>query len=244
MLSKGSVKMKLRNKGKLIGATLIIILVSACSSGGDSATNNNQSNTGTNTNNTGDGLTGTYYQGATYNSFGNIAFDGLTRAFSRTDAQIDFWDGTALFRYEPVTGYGDSYSVEWKGFIKIETAGDYGFGTISDDGSEIWIDGNLIVNNSELQYYDWEDNISEGDLPGETFPALTLSAGFHEITVRFFENFALDGIELWWLKAGSGPSSIPYFGTNFHDVAPVFNANTNWEIIPTSVLYTTKPVTP
>ncbi|VAW69703.1 hypothetical protein MNBD_GAMMA09-1873, partial [hydrothermal vent metagenome] len=40
------------------------------------------------------------------------------------------------------------------------------------------------------------------------------------------------------------PSSIPYFGTNFHDVAPVFNANTNWEIIPTSVLYTTKPVTP
>ncbi|NOZ52358.1 MAG: hypothetical protein GXP08_04305 [Gammaproteobacteria bacterium] len=236
--------MDLQNKVKLICTTLTIVLLSACSGGGDTTTSNNAPNTGNNTNSAGDGLTGTYYQGVTQDGLGNIGFDGLTRVFTRTDAQIDFWDGTALYRFEPVAGFGDNYSVEWKGFIRIETAGDYGFGTISDDGSEVWIDGNLVVNNAEFQYFDWEDNISEGDLPGETFPVLILSAGFHEITVRFFEVFALDGIELWWLKPGSGPSSIPYFGTNFNDVAPVANANTNWEIVPGAVLYTAKPVTP
>lgn len=238
---KGETDMDLGNKLKLSCAVLTIVLVSACSDGGDSATGNTSPASGSNA---GDGLIGTYYEGVTQDGLGNIGFAGLTKVFSRTDTQIDFWDGTALYRFEPVAGFGDNYSVEWKGFIKIETAGDYGFGTISDDGSEIWIDGNLVVNNSEFQYFDWEDNISEGDLPGETFPALTLSAGFHEITVRFFEVFALDGIELWWLKPGSGPSSIPYFGTNFNDVAPVANANTNWEIVPGAVLYTAKPVTP
>ncbi len=190
------------------------------------------------------GLIGNYYQGTTQDGSGNIGFTGLTKAFSRTDSVIDFWDGTALYRFEPVTGSEDLYSVQWKGFINIETAGDYGFGTISDDGSEIWIDGNLIVDNAEFQYFDWEDNISEGDVSGETFPTLTLSAGMHEIEIRFFESFALDGIELWWLKPNLGTSNIPYKGTNFNDVAPVFDAATNWEIVPNSVLFTTNTATP
>jgi len=216
---------------RLTGLLLTVILVSACGGGGSGSGNNGNNN---------NGLIGSYYEGITQDGLGNIGFDGLTKAFSRTDSVIDFWDGTALFRFEPVAGSEDLYSVQWKGFINIDTAGDYGFGTISDDGSEVWIDGNLIVDNAEFQYFDWEDNISESDAPGATFPVLTLSAGLHEIEVRFYESFALDGIELWWLKPGLGSSNIPYKGTNFNDVAPVFDATTNWEIIPNSVLFTTK----
>ncbi len=59
-----------------------------------------------------------YYQGTAQDGLGNIGFDGLVKAFSRTDPIIDFWDGTALYRFEPVAGSEDLYSVQWKGFIR------------------------------------------------------------------------------------------------------------------------------
>jgi len=215
---------------KIYGIAFTLLLLAACGGGGgDGITDPPPANSG---------LTARYYQGAAVDGNGNITFAGLTQAFEQVDQDIVFWDGTAEYRFEPIAGWEDNYSVEWTGFIYIETAGEYGFGTISDDGSEVWIDGQLVVANNELQWYDWEDNISEGDLPGTSFPALMLSEGFHEITIRFYEIFAFDGIELWWLKPGSGPSAIPYIGTNFADIAPVANPNTNWELVPASVLHT------
>ena len=187
-----------------------------------------------------EGLTGHYYQGYNIDTSGAISFTGLTEAFSRIDTVIDFWDGSQYFRWEPVPGWGNNYSIEWLGYIFIEQPGDYGFGTISDDGSQILIDSIQIVDNSELQWYDWEDNISEGDTSNTAFPPLTLDSGFHAISVRFYENASYDGIELWWLKPGADSSDIPYYGTNFHGVPPTYNANTNWEIVPKSVLYTEK----
>ena len=185
----------------------------------------------------GNGLTGHYYQG--YDTTGGtIHFDNLTEAFSRTDTLIDFWNASQYYRWEPVAGWGDNYSVGWNGYIYIEEAGEYGFGTISDDGSQIFVDSVLIVDNSELQWYDWEDNISEGDTSGVPFPPLVLDSGFHEISVSFYENASYDGIELWWLKPGSGPSDIPYYGTNFHGIPPAYNPDTNWELVPTVVLFT------
>jgi len=188
----------------------------------------------------GNGVSGHYYQGYNIDTSGIISFDNLTEAFSLTDTVINFWDGSQYFRWEPVPGWGDNYSVEWRGYIFIEQPGDYGFGTISDDGSQILIDSILIVDNSELQWYDWEDNISEGDTANTLFPPLTLDSGFHAISVRFYEGGNYDGIELWWLKPGADSSDIPYYGTNFHGIPPTYNANTNWEIIPKSVLYTEK----
>jgi len=49
---------------------------------------------------------------------------------------------------------------------------------------------------------------------------------------------SFDGIEFWWLPVNADSSDIPYYGTNFHDIPPVYNANTNWEIVPQAVLYT------
>ncbi len=190
------------------------------------------------------GLLGRYYNGWAINEQNIIDFEGISEAFSRVDSHIEFWDGNSSYRWSPIPGRGDHYGVEWTGYVQIEQAGAYGFGTISDDGSQVWIDGTLVVDNRESQWYDWEDNISEGDQPGATFPPLVLDKGFHEIMVRFYDGPHFDGIELWWLLPDAGPSSIPYHGTTFHGVPPTFNSQTNWQIVPPNVLFTEALVTP
>lgn len=197
----------------------------------------------------GNGLKGKYYNNFSVTS-NVITFDEGDLVLERTDANIDFWVGTnAYYRWEPVAS-GNWYGVRWYGSIYIEQAGNYGFGTISDDGSQLWIDGNLIVDNGEYQWYDWEDNISESSVAGlyplndggtdAPFGPLYLGRGYHRIEVRFFEGSNYDGVELWWLKPGAGASDIPYYGTSFHS-SMTYNSSTNWEIVPQSVLFTSSP---
>lgn len=186
---------------------------------------------------TGDGLLGDYYRGWSLSPSGLIDFTGQSLAFSRVDPMLDLWNGSQWYRHEPIAGRGDDYGIQWNGWIFIEQAGIYGFGTISDDGSQVFIDGNLVVDNSQGQWYDWEDNLSEGHDPAQVFQPLELSAGVHSIRVSFYEGPHYDGIELWWLRPGRGTSVIPYTGTNFHDIPPAFNPATNWELVPQAVLY-------
>ena len=129
----------------------------------------------------GDGLTGDYYQDYMIDTSGAITFTNLTMSFSRTDTIIDYWDRSAIYSWQPVPGWPNYYSVNWEGYIYIKETGVYGFGTISDDGSQIFIDDSMIVNNGETQWYDWEDNISEGDTSNTPFPPLVLDSGFHKI---------------------------------------------------------------
>jgi hypothetical protein len=184
----------------------------------------------------GDGLTGHYYQGYAIDTTGYISFYNKTEVLTRIDTVIDFWNGNQYYGWDPVGG--GIYGVEWNGYIYIGKSGQYGFGTISDDGSQIFIDSNLVVDNSEEQWFDWEDNISEGGPSDTSFPPLILDSGFHEICIRFYEARNYDGIEVWWLKADFDSSDIPYYGTNFGGIPPTYNENTNWEIIPKEVLYT------
>lgn len=185
-------------------------------------------------------LLGKYYAGVNIDVDGILQTQELTERFRRVDANIDYWDGNAYYMWAPIPGQWDNYTVEWTGYIKIDTAGEYGFGTISDDGSQIWINGQLIVDNGEGQWYDWEDNMGENE-PGEPNQPVYLNAGYHAIMVRFYEGPSYDGIELWWLLPGSGPSDRPYYGTTFHGTPPTYNPNTNWAIVPASVLMITEP---
>ena len=188
------------------------------------------------------GLIGDYYQGYKIDTLDHIIFDGLTKSFSRVDTVIDFWNGSQYYSWQPVAGWGNNYGVEWNGYIFIEEAGKYGFGTISDDGSQIFLNDSLIVDNGESQWYDWEDNISEGDTSNTPFSPLILTSGYHKISVRFFENASYDGIEMWWIKPSEIDSSdIPYYGKNFHQGGISFNANTNWSLVPAKVLFTDNP---
>jgi hypothetical protein len=180
-------------------------------------------------------LLGRYFAGVNVDADGIIQTADLAERFQRVDPTIDFWDGSRYYMWQPISGQGDYYTVEWTGYIRIDLAGEYGFGTISDDGSQIWIDGQLVVNNGEGQWYDWEDNLTENE-PGDPNLPVYLGVGYHSILVRFYEGPSYDGIEMWWLLPDSGPSDIPYYGTTFHGTPPTFNPNTNWNIVPAEAL--------
>jgi len=83
-----------------------------------------------------DGLVGAY--------FANMNFEG-NPAFTRVDKEVDFsWmEGTS-----PREGFpSDNFSVRWTGKIKPKQDGDYVFYLCSDDGSRLYVDGKLLVNN-------------------------------------------------------------------------------------------------
>ena len=192
------------------------------------------------------GLLGQYYSDYTVTD-GIVDFDEADLAASRIDANIDFWNGACGFYWQPVSPV-NHFGVRWTGYLRIDEAGDYGFGTVSDDGSQVYLDGDLIVDNGEEQYWDWEDCISEGSYAG-LYPegygrpdsltgAIYLDEGYHAIEVRFFEAGVYDGIELWWLKPGLGASDIPYYGSNCSNGGLSYNSDTNWELVPSEVLST------
>jgi hypothetical protein len=70
----------------------------------------------------------------------------------------------------------ENYAVVWSGMLNVQQAGDYTFYIKSDDGSHLWIDGSMVVDN--------------GGLHGtqERSGAIALAKGFHAIKVDFFES--------------------------------------------------------
>jgi len=61
------------------------------------------------------------------------------------------------------------------GFVEVPKTGKWTIGTISDDGSKLWIGDQLIVNNDGLH--------GDREVKGE----INLEAGLHAIRVEFFE---------------------------------------------------------
>ena len=88
--------------------------------------------------------------------------------------------------------------VQFKGYIKIPTSGSYTFYLNSDDGSKLWIDGILLVNNDGTK-----------SSPTEVSAATTLSPGLHEIEVGFFHNTGTPVLEASWSGPGISKEEIP-----------------------------------
>ena len=84
----------------------------------------------------------------------------------------------------------DYYAFKFEGSISISTSGTYTFYTSSDDGSQLYIDGKLVVNNDGLH--------SARERSGQQY----LSAGNHSIKVTFFE------------KTGGALLNVSYKGPN------------------------------
>jgi fibro-slime domain-containing protein len=128
------------------------------------------------------GLLGRYYEGESWT--------GRPR-FERLDAVVDFlWPGN-----EPALA--EIFSTTWHGRIQIVQSGSYRFLTTSDDGSWVYIDNQLVVDNGgrhDLRY-------AEG--------RIELSAGWHDIEVRYFHADGSREIHLIWAPPGEPASIIP-----------------------------------
>jgi hypothetical protein len=84
-----------------------------------------------------------------YNNFNNNKWSGLTKE--------------------------DNYAVRWEGSIRINTQGTYTFYLTSDDGSKLWVDEDLIVNNGGLH--------SKKTKSG----SISLSSELHALRIDYFE---------------------------------------------------------
>eukprot|EP00293_Proteomonas_sulcata_P014400 CAMPEP_0184308814 /NCGR_PEP_ID=MMETSP1049-20130417/17156_1 /TAXON_ID=77928 /ORGANISM="Proteomonas sulcata, Strain CCMP704" /LENGTH=442 /DNA_ID=CAMNT_0026621565 /DNA_START=69 /DNA_END=1397 /DNA_ORIENTATION=- len=67
-------------------------------------------------------------------------------------------------------------AAEWTGVVHVELAGEYTFSTASDDGSHLWINGVMIVNNGGLHPVE------------ERHGMIYLDPGYHDFRADFFEN--------------------------------------------------------
>ena len=75
--------------------------------------------------------------------------------------------------------------------------GVYAFFTNSDDGSKVYIDYKLVVDNDGLH----------GAV--EKRGVVPLKAGFHRIMVTFFEKTGGDVLKVFWKKPGAEKERIP-----------------------------------
>ncbi len=72
----------------------------------------------------------------------------------------------------------------YEGYLDIPVAAAYRLSVTSDDGSKVWLDGNLVLNNDGLH------GMIEKEAP------LALDAGLHPLRVEFFENEGGAGLVL------------------------------------------------
>jgi len=89
----------------------------------------------------------------------------------------------------------DTFSVRWSGFLTVDRAATYTFATSSDDGSELWIDNQLVVDNGGMH--------SLATRSG----SVRLRRGSHAVTLRYVQ-FGGDA-ELTWLWARDGGRLAP-----------------------------------
>ena len=108
--------------------------------------------------------------------------------------------------------FTDQFAVRWTGDIYAPVEGSYELATNSDDGSLLFVDGQLVVDNDGLHGMRRRSVV------------LHLEAGWHPVRVEFFENFGGAGCELLWKRPdipapfAPVPSSAlrPSFGGDDH----------------------------
>jgi hypothetical protein len=97
----------------------------------------------------------------------------------------------------PGTDMADHFYVRWFGRIKIPRDGKFTFFTESDDGSRLWIDGKVVVDNGGLHAMEEKS----GDVE--------LKAGDHDLKVELFENDGEVGIKLSWEAPNAAKEILP-----------------------------------
>jgi len=125
----------------------------------------------------GPGLLLEYYEGS---------FPGALPDFS---ALTPVRSETATSFFEGIERREDDFGFRFMGMVAIPVTGTWRFATTSDDGSMLYLDGKLVVDN-------------RGQHPmSEAAGELHLEAGRHAIELTYFEHQGGDGLEVSW----SGP---------------------------------------
>jgi hypothetical protein len=114
---------------------------------------------------------------------------------------------TDLFGDDALAGSrtpNDISLVELRGMLAVPATGMYRFRLSSDDGSVLWIDGELIIDN------EGGDTAGAHPLQSRESPDLSLAEGRHTIRVQWYNSGAGGSLYLEWkTPATAGYSAIP-----------------------------------
>ncbi len=96
-----------------------------------------------------------------------------------------------------VSGAGENVAFAFRGNVELPSDGVWTFATVSDDGSRLWIDGKLLVDNDGLHGMQ------------EKSGAIGLKAGWHALEVQWFNGSGAGGLEVRWSGPGTERQPIP-----------------------------------
>jgi DNA-binding beta-propeller fold protein YncE len=102
------------------------------------------------------------------------------------------WNGPVLYEMvDPLIAVHrqlqlPAFSVWWQGTINAPDSGTYVFETLSDDGSYVYIDGQLVVDNGGVH----------GSRP--VSGSVSLQAGPHDIDIKYFQDGGGITMEVFW----------------------------------------------
>ena len=89
------------------------------------------------------------------------------------------------------------FSIAWHGFIRIDQEGQYAFSTLSDDGSSVFIDGKMIVDNGGFHASRRRSGM------------VALSKGLHAIRINYFQGAGDYELKVFWRPPNKPESNLP-----------------------------------
>ncbi|NHC14961.1 family 16 glycoside hydrolase [Motilibacter deserti] len=88
-------------------------------------------------------------------------------------------------------GYTANFQAQVVADLDVAQAGNYTFRVLNDDGAKVFIDGQQVIDNDGLQ----DSTTKDGDY--------TLTAGRHQLEIRYFQAGGGEKLTLSWRKPGS-----------------------------------------
>jgi len=101
------------------------------------------------------------------------------------------------FRIDDINQRGDQFGIQFKSSLKIETAGEYRFYINSDDGSKLYIDGKMVVDNDG----------GHGTI--ERMGSISLDAGMHKIKIDYHNQGGGAWLDAFYKGPGVPKQIIP-----------------------------------
>lgn len=102
-----------------------------------------------------------------------------------------------IYNDETKKPYRSPFGIEWEGYLSITQKGVYQFATRSDDGSVVYIDGNMVVDNDDIH----ATRYISGVIP--------LDEGFHPVRIKYFDGGGGAIMEFLWTPPGEKESLVP-----------------------------------
>ncbi|WKN42865.1 PA14 domain-containing protein [Tunicatimonas pelagia] len=130
------------------------------------------------------GVEAYYYQGR-WDNMPDFAEETLKNAYIEENFLLD------------QRSRNNNFGFSFEGYIDVPADGYYTFTVGSDDGSQLLIGNQLVVDNDGLHAYQERTGI------------IGLEAGLHQITVRYFDRRGGESLKVFWQNAVDNKAEVP-----------------------------------